>query len=88
MASDVENSIQSISELANSAGNYFMGNVKANNYTTSACGKATLQPSVKIISGSAIVDVAKNPRSNQCQLILGEVTKSDTVDKTKNLKKN
>jgi hypothetical protein len=45
-------------------------------------GKATSQPSVRIISGSATVDVAKNPGSNQCQLIPGEVTKSNTVDKT------
>jgi hypothetical protein len=58
-----------------------MGNGNANicSYTTSAFGEVTSQPSVRIISGSAIEDVAKNPGSNQCQLIPGEVTNSDTV---------
>jgi hypothetical protein len=60
MPGDVENSIQSFSELVNSAGNYHMGNGDANNYTTSACGKAISQPSVTSISGSAIVDVETN----------------------------
>jgi len=42
MAGDVENSIQSISEIANSAGNYHMGHGNANtcSYTTSACGQS------------------------------------------------
>jgi len=44
---DVENSSQSNPELANSAGNYHMGNCNANNSTTSVRGNATSQPNTK-----------------------------------------
>ena len=57
-AVDVENSSQSFSELATSAGNYHMCNCNANNCTTSVCGNATSQPNVNNISGPAIVNVA------------------------------
>jgi hypothetical protein len=59
MVGDVENSIQSVSGLVNSAGNYHMGNGNANNYTASTCGKVTSQPNVSSISGYAIVDLER-----------------------------
>ena len=46
-AVDVENCSQSNPELANSAGNYHMGNCNANNSTTSVRGNATSQPNTK-----------------------------------------
>ena len=59
-AVDVENSSQSNSELATSAGNYNMGSCNANNCTTSVCGNATSQPNANNISGSAIVNVTSD----------------------------
>ena len=72
-AVNVGNSSQSISELANSAGNYQMGNVNANKCITFVCGNATSQPSVNSMSESAIVNVisdvfANNPSIHEFNL--------------------
>jgi len=63
-AVDVENSSQSNSELAISAGNYHMGNCNANNCTTTVCGNATSQPNANSTSGSAIVTVTSDVFAN------------------------
>jgi hypothetical protein len=48
---------QEVSEAANSAISYHMGNVNTNNCTTSVCGNDTSQPSVNNNVESAIVNV-------------------------------
>jgi len=53
-AVDVENSSQSNSELAASAGHHQMGNCNANNCSMAVCGNATSQPYVNNNSGSAL----------------------------------
>ena len=64
MAGDVENSIQSILDSANSAGNYHMASGNANNLLPSVCGNATPQPSVNSIAGSAVLNVASDVFAN------------------------
>ena len=56
-AVDVENSSQSNSESAASAGYYHMGNCNANNCSATVCGNATSQPNANNTSGSATVNV-------------------------------
>ena len=60
---DVENS-QSISGLATSAGNNHMGKDNVNNCTTSVCGNAKSQPSVKNNSGPVIENVTSDVFAN------------------------
>ena len=87
MVGDVENSIQSISVVVNSAGNYYVGNGNANNYTTSACGNVTSQPSVSSISGSAIVDVERTRVPTSANESQGNSLKVIQLKKTQNLNK-
>jgi len=63
-AVDVENSSQSNSGLAASAGNYHMGNRNANNCSTTVFGNATSQPCANNNSGSAIVNVSSDVFAN------------------------
>jgi hypothetical protein len=57
---DVDNSSQSISGLATSAGNNHMGKCNINNCTASVCGNAKSQPSVSSNSEQAIVNVTSD----------------------------
>jgi len=59
-----ENSSQSVSELAASAGNYHMGNFNANNCSTSVCDNATSQQYANNNLGSAIVNVSSDVFAN------------------------
>jgi hypothetical protein len=79
----LENSNHSSSELANSAGNYHMGNGNANNCTTSVCGNATSQPSVDSISGSAVVNVTSDVFANN--LLINERTLTNFYDSSKQI---
>jgi len=82
-AVDVENSSQSISELAASAGNYHMGNFNANNCTTSVCGNAKSQPNANNISGSDIVNVTSDVFANNYPI--NELTLPNFYDSSKQI---
>ena len=75
-AVDVENSSQSNSELATSAGNYHTSNCNADSCTTTVCGNATSQPNANKISGSAIylswVDHERKIRSRRQRTDIGK----------------
>jgi hypothetical protein len=80
---DVENSSQSISGLATSAGNNHMGKGNVNNCTTSVCGNATSQPSVNSNSGSAIVNVTSDVFANNSPI--NELTLPNFHDSSKQI---
>jgi hypothetical protein len=63
-AVNVENSSQSISGLATSAGSEHMGKSNVNNCTTSVCGNTKSQPNVNSNLGSAIVNVTSHVFAN------------------------
>jgi hypothetical protein len=80
---DVENSSQSISGLATSAGNNHMGKGNANNCTTSMCSNAKSQPSVNSNSGPAIVNVTSEVFANNSPI--NELTLPNFYDSSKQI---
>jgi len=82
-AVDVENSSQSISGLATSAGNNHTGEGNTNNCTMSVCGNTKSQPSVNSNSGPAIVNVTSDVFANNSSI--NELTRPNFHDSSKQI---